>query len=71
MKTLKGYFQIVLLPIVSMFIVERTLAENVPEMVTDRPDQANSPVTVLPRVLQVETGVLYTKEDEGEERSRT
>lgn len=71
MKTLKGYFQIVLLLIVSMFIVERTLAENVPEMVTDRPDQADSPVTVLPRVLQVETGVLYTEEDEGEERSRT
>lgn len=46
-------------------------AENVSEMVTDRPDQANSPVTVLPKMLQVETGILYTEEYEGDERSRT
>ena len=71
MKILNGYSQIVLLLTISMFIGNMVQAENIPELVTDRPDQANSPVTVLPRVLQVETGILYTEEYEGDERSRT
>ena len=71
MRTLLFYFQIVLLLTVSIIPEKSTLAENIPEMVTDRPDQTNSPVTVLPGVLQVETGVLYTEEYEGDERSRT
>ncbi|GJQ60792.1 MAG: transporter [Candidatus Scalindua sp. AMX11] len=70
MTALKCYFQTVLLLIASLFMTESTLAENVSEMITDRPDQANSPFTVLPRVLQVEAGLLYTEDYEGDERSR-
>lgn len=37
------------------------------ELVTDRPDQTESAVTVAPDKVQIETGVLFTREERGRE----
>ncbi len=45
--------------------------KDVPPLVTERPTQGASSTVVFPGYFQVETGLLYTEEDERSGRSRT
>lgn len=61
-----------LMLVISMLLDEMGMANtSVPELIADRPDQTESSSVILPGYVQAETGILYTEEDEGDERSRT
>ena len=45
--------------------------EEVPELVTDRPDQTESASVVPARFVQLETGVSYSRDEEGGDTLRT
>lgn len=49
---------------IALLAVGALQASAIEEMVTDRPDQTESPIVVVPGKLQIETGFLYTGGDE-------
>ncbi len=62
---------VVLIPTIMVLHGQKVYAErSLPELVTDRPDQTESSIVVLPGIIQVETGILYTEEDEASPHSR-
>lgn len=62
----------VLIPAIIVLHGQKVYAErSLPELVTDRPDQTESSIVVLPGIIQVETGISYTVEAERSPHSRT
>ena len=62
--------RIVLVFVVAVLGVEKARGEEPPELVTDRPDQTESSVVVLPGFVQIEVGTTYTGQGEDGQRTR-
>lgn len=63
---------LVLIPTIIVLHGQKVYAErSLPDLVTDRPDATESSIVVLPGIIQVETGIVYTDEAEHSPHSRT
>ncbi len=60
-----SYPGLVVLSLCTVFAAASAVAQEVPEMVTDRPDQSESASIVPPGFVQLELGPLFTRDDEG------
>ncbi len=70
-KSLIKYMSVTMFVVLVVMSVEKVPAADVVELVTDRPDQTESSVTIPPGRIQIETGSLYTEENENGQHSRT
>jgi hypothetical protein len=57
------YFFLILFFVIC-FPISVTFADDVPELVTDRPDQTESCNILPPKYIQIESGIIYTRIDD-------